>query len=80
MKQNMKEWLQQLKDAPAKKPMPILSFPAISLLGVSVREMISDSALQAEGMKRIADRVDSAAAVSLMDLSWRRSASARRSW
>lgn len=69
MKQNMKEWLQQLKDAPAKKPMPILSFPAISLLGVSVREMISDSALQAEGMKRIADRVDSAAAVSLMDLS-----------
>lgn len=69
MKQNMKEWLQQLKDAPAKKPMPILSFPAISLLGVSVQEMISDSALQAEGMKRIADRVDSAAAVSLMDLS-----------
>lgn len=69
MKQNMKEWLQQLKDAPAKKSMPILSFPAISLLGVSVREMISDSALQAEGMKRIADRVDSAAAVSLMDLS-----------
>ena len=69
MKQNMKEWLQQLKDAPAKKPMPILSFPAISLLGVSVREMISDSALQAEGMKRIADRVDSAAAGSLMELS-----------
>ena len=69
MKQNMREWLQEMKGSPVKKAMPILSFPAVSLLGVSVREMISDSALQAEGMKRIADRVDSAAAVSLMDLS-----------
>lgn len=69
MKQNMREWLQEMKGSPVKKAMPILSFPAVSLLGVSVREMISDSALQAEGMKRIAGRVDSAAAVSLMDLS-----------
>ena len=38
-------------------------------MGISVRELISDSDRQAEGMKLIADRVDAAAAVSLMDLS-----------
>ncbi len=69
MKRNMEEWLHNLKEAPVKKAMPILAFPAVSLLGVSVKELISDSALQAEGMKRIAQRIDSAAAVSLMDLS-----------
>ncbi len=49
--------------------MPILSFPAVQLMGISVRELISDSDRQAEGMQRIAERVDAAAAVSLMDLS-----------
>jgi uroporphyrinogen decarboxylase len=38
-------------------------------LGVTVRELISDSALQAKGMKAVADRTDSAASVSFMDLS-----------
>jgi uroporphyrinogen decarboxylase len=51
------------------KPMPILSFPAIQLMGVSVRELIASADLQAEGMRRVAERVPSGAAVSLMDLS-----------
>jgi uroporphyrinogen decarboxylase len=55
--------------APTKKAMTVLSFPAIQLMGVTVKELISNSDLQAKGMKLIADRVDSAAAVSLMDLS-----------
>lgn len=66
---NMKQWVEDMKNAPVKKAMPILSFPSIQLLGVSVRELISDSDLQAEGMKRVADRTDSAASVSMMDLS-----------
>ncbi|MBE6646518.1 MAG: methyltransferase [Ruminococcaceae bacterium] len=69
MKYNMKEWIEGLKGEHKKKAMPILSFPCVSLLGVSVRELISDSELQAEGMKAIADRTDAAAAVSFMDLS-----------
>lgn len=64
---NMKQWLNEALSA--KKPLPILSFPCISLLGVSVKELIADSELQAEGMKKVAEAVDSAAAVSLMDLS-----------
>ena len=41
----------------------------MQLLGITVRELINDSDLQAKGMKAVADRVPTAAAVSLMDLS-----------
>ncbi len=66
---NMKQWLNELRAAEIKKPMPVLSFPSISLMGITVRELISDSATQAKGMKLIAERVDAAASVSMMDLS-----------
>lgn len=69
MKRNMKAWLEQLREEPVKKALPILSFPAISLMGISVRELISSASAQAEGMERIARRTDAAASVSLMDLS-----------
>lgn len=65
----MKQWLENSRSAESKKALPILSFPAVQLMDISVRELISDSDRQAEGMKRIADKVDSAATVSLMDLS-----------
>ena len=67
MKYNIHEFIKAL---PASgKALPILSFPCVSLLGISVKELISDSTLQAKGMKAIADRADIAAAVSFMDLS-----------
>lgn len=70
MKQNMEQWTWELLAAPRKKAMPVLSFPSIQLLGVTVKDLISDSALQAHGMKAVADRTPHAgAAVSLMDLS-----------
>lgn len=69
MKYNMKEWLEQLISAPVKKALPVLSFPSVSLLGCTVRELISDSERQAEGMRLVAERTDAAASVSLMDLS-----------
>ena len=58
-----------MKNAEKKTALPILSFPCVSLLGISVRELISDGKMQAKGMKMVADRTKSAAAVSLMDLS-----------
>jgi len=67
MKMNMREWIRALPGQ--KKALPILSFPCVSLLGCSVRELISDSDRQAEGMVRVAQRTNAAAAVSLMDLS-----------
>ena len=69
MKKDMKKWIEGLKGTHKKKPMPVLSFPCISLLDVTVRELISDSALQAKGMLAVAKKVDAGASVSFMDLS-----------
>ncbi len=69
MNRNMKQWLSDMIAADRKVALPILSFPSVSLMGISVRELISDSDRQAEGMKRVAERTNAAAAVSLMDLS-----------
>jgi len=66
---NMKKWVADMIDAPVKKALPVLSFPAIQKMGINVKEFISDSDLQAKGMKIIADCTDSAASLSMMDLS-----------
>lgn len=66
---NMKKWMSDLRDAKIKKTMPVLSFPCISLMDITVNQLIGDPALQAKGMKLVADEVDSAASVSMMDLS-----------
>ncbi|MBO5322810.1 MAG: uroporphyrinogen decarboxylase family protein [Oscillospiraceae bacterium] len=69
MNRNMKQWAADIIAAPVKAPLPLLSFPCTSLMDVTVQQLVNDSALQARGMKLVADRVRSAAAVSLMDLS-----------
>ena len=66
---NMKLWLENMKNASEKKALPILSFPSVQLMGITVKELISDSDVQAKGMKMVADRIPSAASVSMMDLS-----------
>ena len=55
--------------ADKKLPMPVLSFPSVTLLGIGVKELISDPELQAKGMKAVADRNRASASVSMMDLS-----------
>jgi uroporphyrinogen decarboxylase len=65
----MRQWLLDQKKAKIKKALPILSFPSIQLMGITVRDLISNSDNQAKGMKLIAEKTDSAASVSLMDLS-----------
>lgn len=66
---NMKQWIKDQIASPVKRGMPVLSFPSTQLLGITVKELISSSELQAKGMKAVADRTSSCAAVSLMDLS-----------
>ena len=65
----MKQWLSDMISNKTKTALPVLSFPSVSLMGITVRELISDSNRQAQGMKAVADRTKSAAAVSLMNLS-----------
>ena len=66
---NMHKWLEEVKTVTIKKTFPILSFPCVQLMDITVKELISDSDNQAKGMKAVADRIDSLAAVSYMDLS-----------
>lgn len=66
---DMKKWLSDQKAAEQKKAMPILSFPSIQLLNIGVKELISSAQMQAKGMQKIAQRVNAAAAVSMMNLS-----------
>jgi len=64
---NMKDWLKNA--ASLKKPMPVLSFPGAQLLKTGVRELVHSGSLQAKCMKAIADRFNTLASLSLMDLS-----------
>jgi len=64
---NMTQWLATASTQ--HKPMPILSFPGIQLTGATMDELVYSSKQQAECMKAVADRWDTLASVSLMDLS-----------
>ena len=64
---DMKKWLCEC--AESKKPLPILSYPAVSLVGASVKDAVTDSGIQAKIIKAVADRCDAAASVTVMDLS-----------
>lgn len=66
---NMKQWVREYIADPNKKAIPVLSFPAVQLLNVTIRELLQDSDLQAQGMIEIAKRCPSGAVVSYMDLS-----------
>jgi uroporphyrinogen decarboxylase len=64
-----KQWIKSVITNPTKKPMPVLSFPGSQLIGATVREIVLDGEMQAKCMKAIADRYQTIAAVSNMDLS-----------
>lgn len=66
---NAKKWLSALREAKPKPAIPVLSFPCVSLMGITVNDLIHSSEMQAEGMARVAARVPSGASVSMMDLS-----------
>lgn len=63
------QWIESVITNTTKKPMPVLSFPGSQLIGATVREIVVDGEMQAKCMKAIADRYDTLAAVSNMDLS-----------
>lgn len=70
MKRNMMNWVDETLAAEQKKGFLVLSFPAIQKMGITVKELISSSDLQAQAMKIVADSTpEAAASVSMMDLS-----------
>lgn len=67
---NRIEWVKSLLERKdAGKVLPILSYPGGQLIGASIGQLVKDSKLQAMAMKAVAERTNSAASVSFMDLS-----------
>ena len=67
---NMTKWIDETLAQKQKKGFLILSSPAVQKMGITVKELIRSSDLQAEAMKIIADSApDALASVSMMDLS-----------
>jgi len=70
MKLNMYKWVDDIIASDKKQALPVLSFPSVQKMGVTVKELTASSDLQAQGIKLIADSFPKcAAAVSYMDLS-----------
>ena len=63
----MKDWLSAL--AESRRPMPLLSLPSSQLVGASVYKFTHDAEVQVEGIVKVAERLNAAAAVCMMDLS-----------
>ena len=63
----MNQWL--ANTVSQKRPLPILTLPAASLLGVQICDVVASSDLQLAIMQRVLEETDSPAVLSFMDLS-----------
>jgi len=52
-----------------KRPLPVLTYPAVQMLMITVKELVDSSSYQAMGMRLIADKYNMLAAPAYMDLS-----------
>jgi len=66
---DMKQWVKDQIEAPVKKALPVLTFPAAEKLGITTKELIYSPELQAKAMKYMYDNTDMAAVLAFMDLS-----------
>jgi uroporphyrinogen decarboxylase len=62
-------WIRQTISTPNKKAMPLLSYPAVQQLFISVDRLLKSSNEMALGVRLIADRYDMPFATTYMDLS-----------
>ncbi len=69
IRMNMYSWIDSIIKLQTKKAMPILSFPGVQFCDVTVNDLVKNSFLQAKVMSIVAQRINSLASVSMMDLS-----------
>ncbi|NLF48857.1 MAG: methyltransferase [Acholeplasmataceae bacterium] len=62
------KWLNKIKEN-RNESMPILTFPGIQALGITVNDLVNSATLQAQVMAHIAKTYPMSAALSMMDLS-----------
>jgi uroporphyrinogen decarboxylase len=66
---DMKQWVADQIAAPVKKALPVLTFPAAEMMGITTKELIYSPDLQADAMMYIHDHTDMPAVLAFMDLS-----------
>lgn len=66
---NMYHWVYRMIYYEKKKALPILAYPTVQLLYVTVKELLTDSTQQALGLRLLLDKYDMPAVISYMDLS-----------
>lgn len=66
---NVKAYLWEAAQGRYERALPILSFPAVQKMNVTVEELVRSAELQARAMETVIRETNSLAAVSLMDLS-----------
>ncbi|MCQ2437820.1 MAG: uroporphyrinogen decarboxylase family protein [Clostridia bacterium] len=69
MKRNMKQWVADVIASPVKAAIPVLSFPVIQKMDITVEDLIRSAEAQSDGMALLASTLPTGASVSLMDLS-----------
>lgn len=69
MKINMKKWLYKIINSTERKALPIMTYPGLKMTGRTINEVISNGEHQYECMAALADKYDSIASVTIMDLS-----------
>ena len=69
MKINMQQWAQEIIDAKDVRNLPVLYFPVLKNMGISVPDSVNDPATIAKVMKEVLDKYpDTIAAIAGMDL------------
>ncbi|WP_316857912.1 uroporphyrinogen decarboxylase family protein [uncultured Cohaesibacter sp.] len=66
---NITEWKTSLIDAPGVSAIPVMTYPGMELTGATLMEVVTSGKTQARVIKTLADRYQTAAAVTMMDLS-----------
>ena len=66
---NKYDFINSIISGGSKKPLPILSYPGLTLTGEKMHDALNNAAIQAKAVHEAAKRSDSAATVMLMDLS-----------
>jgi len=69
MKMDMRQWRESIVNSPRTLALPVLSYPVISLTGISLPELSSDSDILANALMLLSEKIDTCACVSMMDLS-----------
>jgi uroporphyrinogen decarboxylase len=70
MKRNMQDWKNSIIASPARKAMPIMTYPGLAMTGNTVREMVTNGKIQFNCIKALAERYPTiASATMIMDLS-----------